>query len=170
MGRWELMGLWISIIVSTLFIAMFIRRYIYFVTLVSFSSMSPTVKSGDRILTTRIYNFNNVSRGDILVLYSQELQVMMVKRVIGLPDDLVEMKEHGSIYINRVKFDEPYVENHIGLNQTFKVPAQKYFFLGDNRVLSNDSRSWLEPFILEKDIRGKARFCLFPLNRLTKFK
>lgn len=139
-------------------------------TLVSSSSMCPTVKPGDRILTTRIYNFNNVSRGDILVFYSQKLHKMMVKRVIGLPNDLVEIKAYGSVYINQVKFDEPYVENHVGMNQTFKVPAQKYFFLGDNRVQSNDSRSWLEPFILEKDIRGKARFCLFPLNRLAKFK
>src|SRR5659263_767198 len=92
MGRRELMGHWISIIISTLFIAIFIRRYIFFVTLVSSSSMCPTVKPGDRILTTRIYNFNNVSRGDILVFYSQKMHKMMVKRVIGLPNDLVEIK------------------------------------------------------------------------------
>ena len=164
------MGYWISLIIFTLFIAMFIRKYIFFVTLVTSSSMSPAIMPGDWILTARVYSFNNISRADILVFYSPELQKMIVKRVIGLPNDLVEIRADGSLYINQEKLDEHYVENHGGMNQTFKVPAQKYLFLGDNRVQSNDSRSWLEPFISEKNIRGKARFCLFPINRLANLK
>jgi len=170
MGRREFMGHWISLIIFTVFTAIFIRRYIFFVTLVSSSSMYPTMKPRDRIFTTRVYNFNSVSRGDILVFYSRELHKMMVKRLIGLPNDLVEIKTDGSVYINQEKREEPYVAYIGGINRNFKVPAQKYLFLGDNRAQSVDSRSWVEPFIGEKDIRGKARFCLFPLNRLAKLK
>lgn len=161
---------WITPIILAAIIAIFIRRYIFFITLVSSCSMCPHIKPKDRIITTRVYNFSNIRRGDILVFYSPELQKMLIKRVIGLPNDGAEIKTDGSTYINQKKLDEPYVEYPGGLNHKFKVPAKGYLFLGDNRDRSHDSRSWLEPFIFEKDIRGKARFCLFPLNRIAKLK
>jgi signal peptidase I len=50
------------------------------------------------------------------------------------------------------------------------VPAYKYLFLGDNRSHSFDSRSWKEPFISVKNIKGKAEIILFPFDRVTKLK
>jgi signal peptidase I len=130
--------------------------------------MYPTLKPKDRIITARIYRFSHIRRGDILVFYSPELREMMIKRVIGLPNDLVEIKADGSVYINQTKADEPYVENQGSFSAEFQVPGKKYLFLGDNRAFSIDSRSWLEPFISERDIRGKAIFCIFPVHKIPK--
>jgi len=159
---------WILPIIVAVVIAIFVKKVCFFTTLVSSYSMYPTLKPKDRILTVRISNFKNINRGDILVFYSKELSEMVIKRVIGLPNEFVEIKHDGSVYINQVKLDEPYVQQPGGLSGIFKVPEKKYMFLGDNRVLSNDSRSWLEPYIFEKDIQGKAIFCLFPFSRLSK--
>jgi signal peptidase I len=94
----------------------------------------------------------------------------MVKGVIGLPNDLVEIKEDGSIFINAHKLDEPYVKYPDHRTGTFKVPDGKYLFLGDYRLHSLDSRSWKDPYISEKEIKGKAVFILYPFNRASILK
>lgn len=164
----NLLSNWVMIIVFAIIIALLINKFILFVISVPSGSMYPTIKPKDRIITTRIYNFNNIQRGDILVFYSDEFQETMVKRVIGFPNDLVEIKEYGTVYINGDKIDESYViypDNRAG---KFKVPAGEYLFLGDNRAHSLDSRSWKDPFIKSENIKGKAVFILFPFDRVSK--
>jgi len=161
---------WIIPIIAAIIIVIFIKKFFFFVTLVSSYSMYPAIKPKDRIFTVRIYNFNKIKRGNILVFYSKELRQIVIKRVIGLPSDIVEIKHDGSVYINQVKLDEPQVQQASGSHGKFKVPERKYMFLGDNRAHSNDSRSWLEPFILEQDIQGKALVRIFPFSRLSKLK
>lgn len=161
---------WMIPVVITVIIAAIINKFILFVILVPSGSMYPTIKPKDRIITTRIYSFNNIKRGDILVFYSEEFQEIMVKRVIGLPNDSLEIKEDGSVLINDQKIDEPYVKYISERTGKFKVPEREYLFLGDNRAHSLDSRSWKDPFISDKQIKGKARYVLFPFERLSKLK
>lgn len=161
---------WLCTIILAVFIAILINKFLFFQILVPSGSMYPTIKPKDRIITTRIYKFNNIKRGDILVFYSDELQETMVKRVIGLPNDLVEIKEDGSVFINNEKIDEFYVKYPNNRTGKFKVPEKEYFFLGDNRVNSFDSRSWKNPFILAENIKGRAMYIVFPFNRLSKLK
>lgn len=141
-----------------------IEKYFFFVTLVSSYSMYPVIKPGDRIVTVRIYRFSNIKRGDVVIFYSEELHEMIIKRVIGLPNEFIEIKDDGQVYINQEKYNEPYVKYTSTLTGTFVVPEKKYLFLGDNRVDSNDSRVWSEPYISEKNILGKAIFCIYPLR------
>lgn len=164
----KILSNWVSIIVFAIVIALVINKFILFVISVPSGSMYPTIKPKDRIITTRIYNFNNIKRGDILVFYSEELQETMVKRVIGFPNDLVEIKEDGSIFINGNRIDESYVMYPDNRNGKFKVPDDEYLFLGDNRLHSFDSRSWKDPFIKAENIKGKAVFILFPFERVSK--
>lgn len=161
---------WTVTIAFAVIIALVIYKFMFFVISVPSRSMYPTIKPKDRIITTRIYNFNKIKRGDILVFYSDELEETLVKRVIGLPNDLVEVKEDGSVFINNKKIDESYVIYPDNRSGKFKVPSGQYLFLGDNRSHSFDSRSWKEPFISVKKIKGKAGFIILPFNRISKLK
>jgi len=62
--------------------------------------MYPTIKEGDRILVTRVYDTTKLMRGDIIVLYSDELKTTIVKRLVGMPGDFVSMKD-GQVFINK---------------------------------------------------------------------
>lgn len=161
---------WVPTIVFAVIIAVVINNFIFFLISVPSGSMYPTIKPKDKIITTRIYNINKIKKSDILVFYSDELQETMVKRVIGLPNDSVEIKEDGSVFINGQKLDEPYVIYPNSRTGKFKVPDGEYLFLGDYRSHSFDSRSWKDPFIPVKNIKGKAVFILFPFDRVSKLK
>ncbi|MBP1745382.1 MAG: lepB [Firmicutes bacterium] len=142
-----------------------IRKCIFFVTLVSSNSMYPSIKQGDRLLTKRIRG--GIERGDILIFFSKELGLVLVKRVIGLPGELVEIGRDGEVFINNEKLQETYVEINSGPAGTFIVPEKNYFFMGDNRSYSRDSRTWAEPYIPDEDILGKALICIYPFRKIN---
>jgi signal peptidase I len=131
--------------------------------------MYPTIKIGDRITVTRVYDKSKLKRGDIVVFYSYELKDRLIKRLIGLPGDEIDIKDNGQVFINGNKIEEPYVVYKEELGKQFKVPQDKYFFLGDNRADSRDARRWNNPYIDSKDIQGKAQFVIYPFKRFGKF-
>ncbi|MHC1719888.1 MAG: signal peptidase I [Clostridiaceae bacterium] len=146
--------------------ALLIRRYLFFVTKVSSLSMYPLLKPKQRLLTKYLQSFNNLKRGEIIVFYSYELKQDLIKRVIGLPRDIVDIRKNGTVYLNQKKLDETYVKNPGGSSGIFIVPEGKYFMLGDNRALSKDSRHFKDPFISQKDIIGKAFLSIYPIHGL----
>lgn len=89
-------------------------------------------------------------RGNIVTFWSDELDKLLVKRVIGLPGDTVSFSG-GYVYINGRRLEEEYLDQQGGTispNQTsFTVPEGCLFFLGDNRSGSNDARYWEESYI-----------------------
>lgn len=111
------------------------------------SSMEPTYQiSGDRVLTDQVFfkMFNNLSRGDIVVLNrtSNTAQDPLIKRVIGLPGEKIEIRK-GVVYINDQALSEDYIKN----KATYDYPvtdlaANCYFVMGDNRPVSLDSHSF----------------------------
>lgn len=157
----------LTIVIIIILIAAFIRGFFIYVSLISAYSMFPTLKPGYRVLTLKTRSFSKIQRGDILVFYSGELGERVIKRVIGLPGDYVEILEGDNLLINGEKHPEPYVVHAGGVTGTYSVPKDSYFFLGDNRVRSKDSRHFKEPYIQKKDIKGKAVFCLNPPHRLV---
>lgn len=156
----------VGVVVLAMITALLIRRYIFFVTKVSSLSMYPLLKPDQKLLTRYLHSFNHLKRGEIIVFYSDEFKQDLIKRVIGLPGDVVDIRKDGAIYLNQKKQDEPYVENHGGSGGVFTVPEGKYFMLGDNRNFSKDSRHFKDPYILQKDIIGKAFLSLYPIHRL----
>ena len=166
---------WILPIAFAFIISILIKEFLLFFAYVPSSSMYPTLKIGDRLLITRIYNENTIHRGDILVFYSKEEDENMVKRVIGLPNDEVKISK-GIVYINGEPYPEDYIEeteealiNQDEYQGIFQVPEGKYFFLGDSRNNSFDSRYWDDKYIDFKDIQGKARIIVFPFSNFTVF-
>ncbi|AEB76808.1 signal peptidase I [Clostridium botulinum] len=161
---------WCIPIGLALFLALFIWKFIGFQVKVPSTSMYPTIKPGDHILITRVHSEKSLHRGDIVVFYSKERNETMIKRLMGLPGDKVSITSDYDVYINNKKIDEPYVVFNGGPMGDFKVPEHCYFFMGDNRADSCDSRAWINPYIDWKDIKGKAKFITYPFNRFGKFK
>lgn len=157
----------LSFIAGVIIVFILLYSYVFFVIVVPSASMYPTVKISDRIITTRIHDTSSIERGDILVFYSDELHETMVKRVIGLPNDKVEINSDGKVFVNNQKLNETYINYPDNISGSFNVPEGEYFFLGDFRAHSFDSRKWENPFIPEDKILGEAKFILFPFNRMS---
>ena len=161
---------WIIPIVVAFIISLLIRQFLFFSIKVPSESMYPTIKPGDQLIVTRIYNTNNLKRGNVVVFHSDELNMDLIKRLIGLPGDTVEVKGDGSVYVNSVKIEEKYVSSPAVKFGNFKVPQGKFLFFGDNRQNSLDSRYWVNPYIDKSSIKGIARITIFPFNRFSLVK
>jgi len=140
-------------------------------SLVDGHSMEPTFFGDDRLVVSRVhYLLGQPERGDILVFNSlrdSELArgVMLIKRVIGLPGETVELRDQ-LMHINGAALDETYIKDEACRrrcnDQTWELAANEYFMMGDNRNNSNDSRSF-GPVPLSK-IVGRVIFRYFPPN------
>ena len=158
---------WIIPIFTALIIAFFIHKFVFFNVFVPTSSMVPTININDKIFATRIHNIDNIKRGDVLIFYSDERKERLIKRVIGLPGDKIQI-ENGKVSVNGKEIREDYVKNNDDYSGTFSVPEGKYFFLGDNRADSADARLWANPYIDESKIQGQARYIFFPFSDAKK--
>lgn len=149
-------------------VTVLINKFLIFTAYIPSGSMIPTLNPGDRILATRVYSTSHLNRGDIIIFKSNELHEDLIKRLIGLPGDEININGT-SVYVNGKKLDEPYVRNNMNFEGTYKVPMGEYFFLGDNRANSDDSRFWSSPYINGDNIIGKAYFRIWPLNNIGFF-
>ncbi len=162
---------WIVPVVIALIIVLFLNKFVFILVTVPTGSMEETIIPGDRLFVNELFDVDNANRGDILVFKSVELEdKRLVKRLIGLPGETVEIKSDGSIYINKEKLNEPYAVEAHGEDRIFIIPYNSYFFLGDNRPISYDARYWNEPFISKDKVIGKVEFRFFPLNRIGSVK
>ena len=154
---------WVIPFIIAAIVAIVLKYFILYKVEVPTGSMIPTINKGDQIYVTKVYNTENIERGEILVFKSDELNDTLIKRVIGLPGDEIEIV-HGVVFVNGTKLDEPYVKNQQDYSGKFKVPAGKYLFLGDNRANSGDARKWSNPYIDASKIEAKAQVRVYPFS------
>ena len=129
-------------------------RHVVWLTRVESWSMAPTLRPGSLLLTRRLRRSDGVRRGDVVVLRSAELGRRLVKRVVGLPGEMVVVDSRG-VSVAGVRLAEPYVLVNSGAGGSFSVPDGAYLVLGDNRGRSSDSRSWRQPFVARSAIEGR---------------
>ena len=132
------------------------------------TSMEPTLSNGDIVLLMKTTRFE---RGDLCAFtWNNKL---LVKRVIGLPGDWIEIDTDGSVYLNGDKLDEPYVQQmalgECDLEFPFQVPQEQYFVIGDMRESSIDSRNSLIGCIPKDQIVGKVFFRIWPFKNIRFF-
>lgn len=132
------------------------------------TSMEPRLEDQERIFVNKfVYHFSGIERGDIVVFwYPEDPSKSFIKRVVGLPDETVEVRS-GVVFINGRRLVEPYVPSayfDISSYPPEVVPSQHYFMLGDRRNSSNDSRNW--GFVPRQNIFGKAIFRYWPVSKL----
>ncbi len=154
----------IYIILSTIFIG-FVTNFILLSGVVWSESMENTLIVGERFIGNRLYYKvgNTPQRFDVVVFKSPDDESrLMVKRVIGLEGDTIEIKD-GQLLINNVVTEETYLkEKMLGQFGPYKVPEGSYLLLGDNRNRSSDARSWQHTFVTIDNIRAKASFVFYP--------
>ena len=132
------------------------------------TSMEPTLTNGDIVLLAKTTRFE---RGDLCAFtWNNKL---LVKRVIALPGDWIEIDTDGTIYLNGDKLDEPYVEHkalgECDLEFPFQVPQEQYFVIGDMRESSVDSRNTVIGCISKDQIVGKIFFRIWPFKKIRFF-
>lgn len=131
------------------------------------NSMTPTLQGGEIIFSIKTSEFEP---GDVVAFYYNNK--ILVKRVICGPGDWIDIDADGTVYVNEVRLDEPYlVEKALGdcnIELPVQVPDGRYFVMGDHRSTSVDSRNTSVGCVADEQIVGKIMFRVWPLNRLGR--
>jgi signal peptidase I len=157
-------------LVFALMIAALVVVFIVQPVKVEGTSMLPRLHDGERIFVNKLIYYDEyrwapkIERGDIVVFwYPNDPDKSYIKRVIGLPGDVVEVRS-GNVIINGGVLNETYLDPRENVSVASQPPVQVkqnyYFVMGDNRDNSSDSRSW--GLVPKKYIYGKALFRYWP--------
>ena len=128
-------------------------------------SMEPTLQPGEFLLVNKLaYRLGEVSHGDVVIFhYPLNPNEDYIKRVIGLPGDEVTV-QNGLVSVNGQSLNEPYIMAPPHYNNTWMVPENQLFVLGDNRNSSSDSHNW--GFVPYENLVGKALLVYWPLDQV----
>jgi signal peptidase I len=159
--------MWSRDLLIALGLALIIIVFLYQPVKVEGTSMAPLLTDQERIFINKfVYRFEPIARGDVVVFwYPLDPSKSFIKRVIGLPGELVEIRG-GIVWVNGQALAEDYVPAQFVDRHSFgptRVPAGHYFLLGDHRSSSNDSRVF--GAVPSKLIYGKAVFVYWPMER-----
>ena len=149
-------------VVPAVVIALVINLFLAQATQVLGQSMEPNLHSTQRVVVEKItYRFvHGPRRGDVVVIDAPDQSEMLIKRVVGLPGETIELR-NGQVYIDGEPLTEPWAVNPGGGNYgPLTIPPLHVFVMGDNRGASNDSRSF-GPVAIEH-IVGHAWFSYWP--------
>lgn len=131
------------------------------------TSMSPTLQEGQVLMASKGHDFKT---GDVIAFYYNNK--ILVKRVIAMPGDWVNISDDGIVYVNDIAIDEPYLkEKALGdcnIELPYQVPESKIFVMGDNRSVSLDSRNTAIGCVSEEQVVGRIAFAIWPLSKIGK--
>ncbi len=164
---WFDMQAWVRDIIISFVIAATVIVFLYQPVKVEGTSMMPWLVDQQRIFVNKfVYRFGEIQRGDIIVFrFPLDSSKSYIKRVVGLPGDVVEIAQ-GKLIISGDPIPEPYVLERYSDRRSYRsvrVAPSHYYVLGDRRNTSNDSRSW--GTVKRSSIIGKAVFAYWPLER-----
>ncbi|PEJ71430.1 signal peptidase I [Bacillus wiedmannii] len=149
------------------------KIFLFFPTTVKGASMKPTLQDGDKVIVNKLAKqFESYGREDIIVVKTDNFYV---KRVIGLPGDVIEVR-NDQLYVNHEVTQEAYLYSNkkqaekkfMNLTEDFgpiTVPKNKIFVMGDNRLISRDSRNGLG-LIDREDVLGELAAIYYPIEHM----
>ncbi|WP_019139246.1 signal peptidase I [Peptoniphilus timonensis] len=144
------------LIISIYFILLItIKNNVFSIFVVNGDSMMPNIKNKDIKIVNKMTK--KYKRGDIVIAKDNKDKLLLIKRVVGLPGEKIDILEE-DVYINNKKLDEPYLDKEYTSNDYYirniKLKEDEYYLMGDNRSDSMDSRE-LGP-LKNKDIVGRC--------------
>ena len=163
---------WILTIGVAVAAALLIRTFLFEPIRVDGHSLCDTLQDGEIMLVTKPeYLFGDPQYGDVVICKYPGRTENFVKRVMGLPGDVIEVRSN-VVYRNGAALDEPYLtpeRNNDGFSMApFTLGEKEYFVMGDNRDNSHDCRNYYgygSPAALTRDmIIGHVRCVVFPFN------
>lgn len=129
------------------------------------SSMTPTLQNDELVICRKYGGFN---KGDVVAFYFNNK--ILLKRVIGVSGDIIDIAEDGTVYVNGEAIDEPYLnEKAFGecdLDLPYQVPDERVFVMGDHRSTSIDSRSTSVGCVANEAIVGEVIFRIWPFKEI----
>lgn len=165
-GRfWKTLRSTVAILVVVAAVAVLISNLLLPVLRIYGTSMTPTLINGNIVAAVRDGAYQ---REDVIAFYYNNK--ILVKRVIALPGEWVDIDEEGNVTVNEIPLEEPYLsEKALGecdVELPYQVPEGRYFVMGDHRSVSSDSRSSQVGCVPEEQIVGKLVFRLWPLDEI----
>lgn len=127
------------------------------------NSMTPMLSDGEIVLSLKT---SDISKGEVVAFYYNNK--ILIKRVIGIPGDWIEITDTGDLYVNDRLIDEPYVSDKAlgdsDIEYPYQVPEGKYFVMGDHRSVSIDSRNTSVGCVSQDQVVGRLIFKLWPMK------
>ena len=163
-----------KIVILALLIVIPIRYFLFQPFLVKGQSMEPNFESGDYLIINEVsYQFKDPQRGEVIVFkYPGNPSQRYIKRIIGLPEEIVEIKD-GKITISKnrqslILDESKYLPQFFETSGNLRIALKKneYFVLGDNRTVSSDSRRWGS--LPRENIIGRVFLRAWPVATLAK--
>lgn len=162
---------WAQALTVALAVLVCVNTFFFRLSGVVGQSMESTLHQGDQLIL-QIIGYDQPERGDIIVCYSDHFGEALVKRVIAVEGDTVDISDNGYMVVNGEELYEPYANEAMweskrgGHNYPVTVLEDHVFAVGDNRNHSSDSRDVLIGQIPEDQVIGKALFRIFPFNKI----
>jgi signal peptidase I len=132
------------------------------------SSMTPTLEDGEIVVSVKSKSFK---QGEIIAFYYNNK--ILIKRVIAVSGDWVNIEENGTVFVNGEELVEPYISEKAygdtNIEFPYQVPESKIFVMGDHRDVSADSRNTAVGNISQEQILGKIVFRIWPLKSFGRF-
>jgi signal peptidase I len=162
----------VKFVFLALIIVVPIRVFVAQPYIVSGNSMIPSFHNGDYLVVDQLsYRFEEPERGDVIIFrFPNDTSKFFIKRIIALPDETIKMESGVVTIINATQPDgmtieEPYNESFFRDTMTVILGEDEYFVMGDNRVVSLDSRSW---GVLPRElVIGRTLVRLFPVTDIS---
>ncbi|AOZ92349.1 signal peptidase I [Paenibacillus crassostreae] len=163
---------WIKTLVVVFVVMSLLNMFVFNLSMVKGQSMQPTLVERERLFINKIiYNFSSPQKGEIVVLHDPSRddtkKEFLVKRIIGVPGDVVEVKDH-QLYINGQLQQEDYIDISIQ-DADFSgitIGEDEYFVMGDNRHLGESKDSRYFGAVNSDSIVGRAEFIFWPFNKV----
>ncbi len=132
-------------------------------------SMAPTLEDGQIVISLKSGDFK---QGDVVAFYYNNK--ILIKRLIAVPGDWVNIDEEGHVYVNGEQLYEPYVDElsygYCDIQLPYQVPDERYFVLGDHRSVSMDSRDSSIGCVASEQVVGSIVFRVWPLKEFGPLK